>query len=70
MRVGDLGERLAGRRVLDGERPAAGAVAPLAADVELLGDAVEDRCSSRSLLRAHVATVSFPSSSVIATSIE
>ena len=40
-RVGDLDERLAGRRVLDGQRPAAGPVAPLAADEELRRDRVE-----------------------------
>ena len=40
--VGDAGDLLAGRGVLDGERLAAGAVAPRAADVELLGDGVED----------------------------
>jgi hypothetical protein len=33
-RVGDLGERLAGRGVLDRERRAAARVAPLAADVQ------------------------------------
>ena len=36
-RVGDLAERLAGRRVLDRERRAAARVAPLAADQKLLG---------------------------------
>ena len=40
-RVGDLDERLAGRRVLDRERAAAGRVAPLAADEELRGNRVE-----------------------------
>ena len=41
LRVGDLHERLAGGRVLDGQRPATGRVAPAPADVQLLGDAVE-----------------------------
>jgi hypothetical protein len=38
----DLGQRVAGGRVLDAERPALAAVAPLAADPELLGDGVHD----------------------------
>jgi hypothetical protein len=42
LRVGDLGDDLAGRGVLDAERPTLGGVAPLASDVEPLGDAVDD----------------------------
>jgi hypothetical protein len=40
--VGDRGDRLARRGVLDVERGAAGGVAPLAADEQLRGDRVED----------------------------
>jgi len=40
---GDLHERLAGGRVLDAQRAAAGRVAPLSADQQLLGNAVEHR---------------------------
>ena len=69
--VGNLAERLAGRRVLHGDRPALGAVAPLAADVQPLLDAVQDGLLFLALHRCrHVATVSAPSSSEMATSSE
>ncbi|MEA2227197.1 MAG: succinate-semialdehyde dehydrogenase / glutarate-semialdehyde dehydrogenase [Solirubrobacteraceae bacterium] len=42
-RVGDLGDRLAGRGILDRDRPALAPIAPLAADVQLRLDAVENR---------------------------
>ena len=65
-RVGHLGQRLAGRRVLDAERPAARRVAPLAADVQLGGDGVEDcarsPCGGGQVVMLRV-TVSAPSSS-------
>jgi hypothetical protein len=77
--VGHLDERLAGGRILDLDGPALTAVAPLAADVELRLDRVEDgllcRCRGHvptlpSGGRApHVETVSVPSS-LMATSIE
>ena len=40
--IGDLGNRLAGGRIFDVQRVAAGGVAPLPADEELLGNAVQD----------------------------
>ena len=66
--VGDLAERLLGRRVDHLERPAARGVAPLAADVELVLDLLDDLLFLSG--DAHVATVSVPSSSDMATSIE
>ena len=64
-RVGDRRQRLAGRRVLDLQGAPARGVTPLPGDVELLLDAVDDLA-----LVGHVVTVSVPSSSEIATSIE
>jgi hypothetical protein len=71
-RVRDLGDRLARGGILDRQRAAARRVAPLAADVELGGDAIEDRLLLRvDCCGAHVrTTVSSPSSSEMATSIE
>ena len=54
--VGDLDERLAGRRVLDGERPAAARGAPLAPDEELLCGTV-----SRTVASAAARVVVMPS---------
>jgi hypothetical protein len=68
LRVGYLTEALGGRGILHGERFALGGVTPFAADEQLLFDAVDD-----GLFRdggAYVATVSLPSSSEIATSME
>jgi hypothetical protein len=70
-RVGDLDERLARGGVLNRQRSAALGVAPLATDVQARLDALEnlplggavDRCT-------HALTVSVPSSSLIATSVE
>ena len=77
--VGHLDERLTGRRVLDLDGRALAAVPPLAADVELRLDRVEDgllcRCRGHvatlpsATRRPHVETVSVPSS-LMATSME
>src|SRR5215216_7749019 len=66
--VGDLADRLLGGRVDHVERRAARGVAPLTSDVELVLDLLDYLlflCGD-----AHVATVSVPSSSDMATSIE
>jgi hypothetical protein len=68
-RVGDLHQRLAGRRVLHRERLAAAGVAPLAADEELMRRGLDDRRLAVGC-DAHAATVSVPSSSEMDTSIE
>ena len=66
--VGDLAERLLGGGIDHREGVAAGRVAPLAPDVELLRDLLDDGLFLGG--DAHVATVSVPSSSDMATSIE
>jgi hypothetical protein len=69
-RVGDLGYGLLGRGILDREHLSLGPVAPLPADVELVRHAVHDGLFPALRISAHVATVSCPSSSEMATSIE
>jgi hypothetical protein len=71
--VGHLGDRRAGRGVLDGDCLAAGPVAPAAGDVELLGHRVEHGLLARATIdrRAHVRiTVCSPKCSEIATPTE